>query len=41
MTYFMAPLAAAFVVVALSTLILVRRDRRRMAFRRPFPGEHD
>jgi hypothetical protein len=28
MMYFLAPLSAAFVFVALSTAVLVRRDRR-------------
>ncbi len=30
MTYFLAPLAAAVALVALSTAVLIRRDRRRM-----------
>jgi hypothetical protein len=39
MTSFIVPLAAALVIVALNTVVLVRRDRRTMACRR-LPHEH-
>jgi|UniRef100_A0AAU3HU22 hypothetical protein len=34
MTYFILPLAASILIVALNTAVLVRRDRRTMACRR-------
>ncbi|MEV6019351.1 hypothetical protein [Streptomyces sp. NPDC051997] len=41
MTYFLVPLVAAFVIVALNTVVLVRRDRRTMAYQRRLPHERE
>ncbi|WP_280923784.1 hypothetical protein [Streptomyces aureus] len=41
MTSFLVPLGAALVIVAVSTLVLVRRDRRMTAYRRGLPHEHE
>ncbi|MGW1531207.1 hypothetical protein [Streptomyces aureus] len=41
MTGFILPLAAALVIVAFSTVVLVRRDRRTMGCRGRLPHEHE
>ncbi|MFD5520112.1 hypothetical protein [Streptomyces sp. NPDC127066] len=41
MTYFMVPLVVALVIVALNTVVLVRRDRRTMACRPRQPRERE
>jgi hypothetical protein len=41
MTYFVVPVLAALVIVALNTSVLVRRDRRTMACRRRSPRKRE
>ncbi|MGW3158451.1 hypothetical protein [Streptomyces sp. NPDC001089] len=41
MTYFLVPLGAALVIVAVNTIVLVRRDRRTMTYRRRLPPESE